>query len=51
MTLLQRQMIDAKYTTGSGEREAADFLDEREQIACDFNGQDVVLGEQIYCNS
>lgn len=42
--LIQRQTIDAKYKTGSAQREDADYLDELEAGACDYAGEEVTLG-------
>jgi hypothetical protein len=41
----QRQQIDAKYRTGSGQRDKDDYLSEVEQAACDFAGEEVSLGK------
>ena len=42
----QRQDIDAKYKTGSGQRAEGDFLTELEQGALDYAGEEVTLGEK-----
>ena len=47
MIILQRQRIDATYTTGSGRRKDEDILDEEEQAICDWIGEDISLGRNF----
>lgn len=46
LCVLQRQQIDAKYGSGSGQRDEGDELNELEQGACDYAEEEVTLGER-----
>ena len=44
LLFIQRQGIDARFPTGSGQKADGDFLDDEEQAICDWIGEDISLG-------